>query len=304
MKKELRLAQSVLFFAAPLVTSSVLLVSPSLAATFASAEANVFLENFSQSPDSSTVSAKTNTVTMTPVGSVLDADEGENASSVSAGDSATAIAQADSLFFTNPPAFATNTNLSEAFGDQDNFFGFAQSEASVIGEFLLNPAPNSTESFSFDFTAFFNLATSGEKSTAAADISLVVLGGTDPNPANQTVFDFFSVSGELNTLGEDDLFSVDASDNFTLNTFLPSGDFGVDIEEESADLLAMGSYQRQFDRPTYLTFVETKETKATVQASTQVPEPASTLALVIFGGWLSLAGRSISMGCRSRRRIL
>jgi hypothetical protein len=194
--------------------------------------------------------------------------------------------------------------LSEAFGDQDNFFGFAQSEASVIGEFLLNPAPNSTESFSFDFTAFFNLATSGEKSTAAADISLVVLGGTDPNPANQTVFDFFSVSGELNTLGEDDLFSVDASDNFTLNTFLPSGDFGVDIEEESADLLAMGSYQRQFDRPTYLTFVETKETKATVQASTQVPEPASTLALVIFGGWLSLAGRSISMGCRSRRRIL
>jgi hypothetical protein len=304
MKKELRLAQSVLFFAAPLVTSSVLLVSPSLAATFASAEANVFLENFSQSPDYSTVSAKTNTVTMTPVGSVLDADEGENASSVSAGDSATAIAQADSLFFTNSPAFATNTNLSEAFGDQDNFFGFAQSEASVIGEFLLNPAPNSTESFSFDFTAFFNLATSGEKSTAAADISLVVLGGTDPNPANQTVFDFFSVSGELNTLGEDDLFSVDASDNFTLNTFLPSGDFGVDIEEESADLLAMGSYQRQFDRPTYLTLIETKETKATVQASTQVPEPASTLALVIFGGWLSLAGRSISMGCRSRRRIL
>jgi hypothetical protein len=304
MKKELRLAQSVLFFAAPLVTSSVLLVSPSLAATFASAEANVFLENFSQSPDSSTVSAKTNTVTMTPVGSVLDADEGENASSVSAGDSATAIAQADSLFFTNSPAFATNTNLSEAFGDQDNFFGFAQSEASVIGGFFLNPAPNLTESFSFDFTAFFNLATSGEKSTAAADISLVVLGGTDPNPANQTVFDFFSVSGELNTLGEDDLFSVDASDNFTLNTFLPSGDFGVDIEEESADLLAMGSYQRQFDRPTYLTFVETKETKATVQASTQVPEPASTLALVIFGGWLSLAGRSISMGCRSRRRIL
>ncbi|EDX76568.1 hypothetical protein MC7420_4824 [Coleofasciculus chthonoplastes PCC 7420] len=300
MKQELRLAQSVLSFAAPLVTSSVLLVSPSLAATFASAEANVFLENFSQSPDYSTVSAKTNTVTMTPVSSVLDADEGENASSASTGDSVTAIAQADSLFFTNPPAFATNTTVSNAFGDQENFFGFAKSEASVIGGFLLNPAPNSTESFSFDFTAFFNLATSGEKSTAAVDISLVVLGGTDPNPANQTVFDFFSVSGELNSLGEDDLFSVDASDNFTLNTFLPSGDFGVDIEEESADLLAMGSYQRQFDRPTYLTFVETKETKATVQA----PEPASTLALVIFGGWLGLGGRSISMGCRSRRRIL
>jgi hypothetical protein len=291
MKKELRLVKHILFFATPLVASSVIAVSPTLAATFASAEANVFLGNFNKSPDLSTVSAKTNTIAMTPVNVISHSDEGEHASSASAGDSATAIAEADSLFFTNPPAFAANTTLSEAFGEAENFLGFAQSEASVTGGFLINPAPNSTETFSFDFTAFSTLITSGEESEAKADISIVILGGTDPNPVNQTVFDIFSVSGELNTLGQDDVFSVEVSDNFTLDTFLPSGDFGVDLEEELADVLAMGSYQRQFDRPTYLTFIETKETKATVQDSTQVPEPISTLGLLVFSGLVGLNSR-------------
>ncbi|MFP4102910.1 hypothetical protein [Coleofasciculus sp.] len=46
MKTKLTIAQNLLSIAAPILASSVLAASPSMAATFASAEANVFIENY------------------------------------------------------------------------------------------------------------------------------------------------------------------------------------------------------------------------------------------------------------------
>jgi hypothetical protein len=291
MKTKLTIAQNLLSIAAPILASSVLAASPSMAGTFASAEAKVFIENFSQTPNDIGTSTQTNTVAVVPTSSDANSGNEQNVLSSSISNAADARAEANAIFFADNPAFAANSILSNAFGEGQNFFGLAQSEASVLGRFFLAPEPDGTESFSFDFTAFFDLETSGVQSKAVADISFLVLGGTDPNHANQTVFDFFSVSGELKTTGEDDIFSVEASDNFTLNTFLPSGEFGLDLEEESASVVAIGSYERVFRRPTYLTLVETKRTEVTVQA----PEPTSILGLLAFSGLLSLT-------CRSKRR--
>lgn len=291
MKTKLTIAQNLLSIATPILASSVFAASPSMAATFAAAEANVFIENFSQTPLDANVSTNTNTVAITPMGSDINSGNPENGMSSSISNAADARAEANAIFFTDEPAFAANSILSNAFGEGQNFFGLAQSEASVLGRFLLNPEPDGTKSFSFDFTTLFDLATSGVQSKAIADISFFVLGGTDPNHTNQTVFDFFSVSGELKTIGQDNIFSVEASDNFTLNTFLPSGEFGLDLEEEFANVVARGSYQREFRGPTYLTLVEAKRTEVTVQA----PEPTSILGLLAFGGLLRLT-------CRSKRR--
>jgi len=291
MTSQLKIAQNLLSIAAPVLASSVFAASPGLAATFAAAEANVFIENFSQTPLDTNVSTNTNTVAITPVSSDVNSGNGQNVISLSDGNAAAARAEADAVFFTENPAFATNSIFSNSFGEGQNFFGLAESEASVWGRFFLDPEPDATESFSFDFTSFFDLETSGYQSQAVADIQFLVLGGTDANPANQTVFDFFSLSGELNTIGEDDLFSVEASDNFTFNTF-SSGEFGVDLEEESANVVAIGSYQRDFKSPTYLTLIEAKRTEAMVQA----PEPTSILGLLAFGGLVRLT-------CRSKRKM-
>lgn len=292
MKTQLTIAQNLLSIAAPILASSVFAASPSMAATFASAQANVFIENFSQTPDDIGVSTQTNTVAIVPASSEANSGNDQNVLSSSIRNATNAIAEADAIFLSDNPAFAANSIFSNAFGEGQNFLGLAQSEASVLGRFLLDPEPDGTESFSFDFTAFFDLETSGVQSKAIADISFLVLGGTEPNHTNQTVFDFFSVSGALKTIGQDDVFSVEASDNFTLNTFLPSGEFGGDLEEESASVVAIGSYEREFRRPTYLTLVEAKRTEVTVKA----PEPTSIFGLLVFGGLVRLT-------CRSKRRI-
>jgi len=291
MKTKLTIAQNLLSIAAPILASSVFVASPSIAATFSSAEASVFIENFSQTPNDIGTSTQTNTVAIVPTRSDGNSGNEQNVLSSSIRNATNANAKADAVFFGDHPAFAANSIFSNAFGEGQNFFGLAQSEASVLGRFFLAPEPDATESFSFDFTAFFDLETSGVQSKAVADISFLVLGGTDPNYANQTVFDFFSVSGELKTTGQDNLFSVEASDNFTLNTFLPSGEFGWDLEEEFASVVARGSYEREFRRPTYLTLVEAKRTEVTVQA----PEPTSILGLLAFAGLLRLT-------CRCKRR--
>jgi hypothetical protein len=264
MKKYLRVAKRLVFLATPAIASSILAPLPSQAATFAVSEGQVFFFNFSQDPSSVRTDADASTITV-------------------AKDSfAQAEATADAIFIATP-AIATNSTLSLALGEGRDYLGLAESEASVIGYFDVEAGTD----FSFDFTTELNLRTSidnppAENARAAGEVSFALL-----DLDNDTVLDFFSLVGNLNTLGDDDFVALEQSDNVTLIEPESESSFGGKDEFASSNVL--GNFQRSFTDKTSLALVEIKRNQTRVQA----PEPSSVLALLAPGAVIStvLKGR-------------
>ena len=125
-----------LLFAAPLLASSMVAL-PSQAATFASANGDLNLTNFSQSPVATDTITDTNTLAISKSGIV------------------NAFAQAEASFLIPPPV-ASTSSLSVAFGEGQDYLGLAQSQAQVIGNFIVD----AEKTFSFDFDANLDLKTS------------------------------------------------------------------------------------------------------------------------------------------------
>lgn len=243
----------------PLIAISVL-ASPSQAATLALSNGALEFTNFTQSPLNIGTQTNTNTLTVAKNGIVQ------------------AQAIADALFISAPPE-ATDVSLSQAWGEGRDYLGLAQSEASVIGDFVVD----ADTPFSFNFQAALNLKTSidnppHENARAGGDISFVLFDKT-----NQSVLDFFSLEGNLTTPGDNDFVALQKSDNIALS--VPSLDSEFGGNQEFATALVKGSLQRSFAQKTDLTLIEVKTNQARVQA----PEPSTTLALLLSCGAIGIA---------------
>ncbi|MEQ9667322.1 PEP-CTERM sorting domain-containing protein [Coleofasciculus sp. G2-EDA-02] len=258
------LGQGLFTFVTPLVTGLALTTSPAIAATFASSEAKVNLDNFSHAPTDISTLTDTQVTAIATNGSV------------------TADAKAEAVFTAAPfgTTQANNYSWSQTQGDGRRYVGLAKSFAAIIGyDFIIKAG----DTFEFDFMGFLNLETSidnlpGEYATAEGMISLALYDST--NPANWVLLDSFLLSGILDTLGESDDLDYQFSENFTLNSSDTSLDTDFVGQEELAEAVINGSYSKTFDSLTKLILIEAKTNQAQVQA---VPESSSLLGLLVLG---------------------
>ncbi|WP_017314979.1 hypothetical protein [Mastigocladopsis repens] len=256
MKQYQRFTQRFLLLLTPWIASSLLAASPSQAASLALSEGEVELTRLSQNPSVTGTETDSNTVTIANDGMV------------------DAFANAEATFIVTSPT-ASNSSLSLSFGEGRDYLGLAESEATVIGSFDVDAGTP----FSFDFTADLTLATSTdnpseENARAAGDISLALI-----NNADDSILDFFNLTGNLNTPGDDDFIAYQQSDSITLSNLVTTSDF--EGNQESATVSIQGSLQSSFANTTNLTLIEVKRNQARVAT---VPEPSncSTCLAILF----------------------
>ncbi len=257
MKMNKTIAKQLALFAT--VTASVLAAAPSLAATFALSKGSFDLRNFSTDPLEVVTLAEANTLTISTGGEVIAEANAES------------IFNLDSL---DPLKQASNKSSSTAQGDGSNYRGVAESFAGLIG---YNFFVDAGETFSFDFNGFLDLITlidnpPAESASASGTVALELYHSNDLS----TPIDFFALSGNLETLGDNDfLESAHSEYVFADNDFTTL--FGGTEEFGLADV--QGYYERTFETATYLTLVEAKRNKVTVKA----PESSNLLGLIFFG---------------------
>lgn len=178
-------------------------------------------------------------------------------------------------FITNkPPLSANNLSFSEVKGNGSEYSGLAETKAAVIGyDFLVNK----DETFSFNFDATLNLATSidnhqSEIVNVDGTTTLDLYDTTDKD--NWLYLDSFRLEGNLTTLGNDYL-SYDNSNSIRLNSIVV--DTAFNSNKESTKASVKGTFSRNFDDLTNVTLVEVKNN----QASVSVPEPSSLLGSLL-----------------------
>ena len=248
MKRLFGTTQSFVIVGFPIVAASVLAALPSRAATLAVSAGEANFYNFNRAPES--------TVTDTNTTAIV----------TSLGGNAASFADATALFQVNPP-IAANTSLSQALGRGDNYIGLANSQATILGRFLV------TDGLQFDFQTHLvlNVAVddrTAENAKASGELVVSIFNSTDPSQLS--LLDFLTIEGNLDTANSLNAPQGQASRNFIfaasllLNTALAGS-------QQSAEATLSGSYQRKFAQPTYITLVESKENRVTVQT---VPEPS------------------------------
>ncbi|MDJ0556111.1 MAG: hypothetical protein QNJ68_17075 [Microcoleaceae cyanobacterium MO_207.B10] len=256
-----------IFKSVPIIIGTVLLSSPSLAASFASFEGRVTIDNFSENPYK--VGVETNA-------EIFVSENGGEAY-------ADAFAEANFVADPNVAANADNSSSSDVSGTGSNFFALGESTARVIGDFSIEAG----EKFSFDFLIDFDLETSIDNSSDASanaqgNVSFFIFETIAED--TPILLDFFGVSGNLETPGDNDFFggtqNIVAS-NFTIIDSLVDESFGGNEEYVSA--FFDGSYQRTFDgeQTRNIRLVEVKANSAQVQST---PEPSTTIAFLLFSG--------------------
>lgn len=189
----------------------------------------------------------------------------------SQGSAVAATVEGSALVSTSNP-LVSNRLFAQAFGDRGaNYQGIAQGKSTILGKFLIGNQPEA-ESFSFTFNLSSRLAAVVENSQrarakATSTVSFLLLGGA--NEGDREVIDFLSISSNLTKTPDfyENSTSTQNSSHFLLNLW----DEFSDVDSHQIDLL--GSYQRDFKTPTYLTLVEVKQTEATAN----VPEPLTTV---------------------------
>lgn len=239
---------------------------PAQAATFADSVGEFFFSNFSQAP--------------------LGSDSTAFTSSFTSGSGSLAISDADALFTTLPEAQASNFVANSAFTADTPGEAFAQSESSIIGDFVVEAG----ETFSFDFSGFIDLFTAvdqpDESATAFLETQYSIFQ-SDIGIDNGVVVDSFGLLGLLDTPGEDALVT-EATDAITLDTFDVTEVTGPDLLEELLVVDVAGRYERLFEQDSILTLVEFKIGNAGSQAA-QVPDSSNPLfGLFVVGAAVSL----------------
>jgi hypothetical protein len=256
-----KFAQGLLLLITPIAPLTLSIsTSPSLAATLGTSEATVRINNFSQNPLDVLTLTDTFTDKLVTNGQVND------------------DVNAEAAFLTDSPVSANNLSYSSVNGNGSEYFGSAETIAAVSGyDFLVNKG----ETFSFNFDASLNLATSidnpqFETANASGSITLKVYDTT--NRDNWINLDSFTLDGNLTTSGNNDYLNYHTSQNISLNPSATTVDTNFGGDRESANATIQGIFSRSFDSLTYLTLVEVKNN----QASVSVPEPSSFLGL-LFG---------------------
>lgn len=240
-------------------------VLPGEAATFATSTSAFSFGDFSQTPISVSTETETDTSAV-----VISSGEGRVIND----------AQASALF-NQDPTFSLNRAISESFGEGSNYLGFAESQASVLGQFEI--LANTT--FNFAFAGLLDIFTSiddadSEQAQATAGITFALLDET----AN--VLSSFELFGNLNTPGGGDTLFVESTANVDWTIDEDAFFSGPDELEEIAFLQVSGSYSERFTAPSRLTLVEVKasETFVSQEPVAQTPEPGVVLALLSLSG--------------------
>ncbi|MER3493694.1 MAG: hypothetical protein C4323_16070 [Mastigocladus sp. ERB_26_2] len=278
MKRHLGLAKQCLLVITPVVASSVLATPSSQAATLAFAQEELNFTNFSESFG------------------IIDRQNQANTNASTFSEDATVLTlnqQAQTDFTFTPPKAYTKVDLSLANGQGTSYLGTADTLGKIVGNFDIDAG----ELFSFDFTASLNLGTSiddplAENARAIGDISFLLFDTSDVDPVNisdliaavisgnQSIsinpLDYFSLTANVNTAGNDDFLSYQNSQNISfLNEFQESDFVG---NEELARAVINGSYKRSFENKTNLTLVAVRKSQVKVAA----PEPSTYLGSALF----------------------
>jgi hypothetical protein len=253
MNKKNRLIKKFFIAAAPIFATSILGVSPTRAATFASSSSQFKFENFSQNP--STVATSTDTNAFTIV-------FGENGI-------AGAEAKANAAFLESSES-ASNSNLSKVSGENQDYFAFAQSQSEIIGNFDIEAGT----SFSFDFMGDLNLETRVDNPSTEGALSIAEIFFVLWDIDNKTVLDGFSLIGKLISKDESDFIKLDKSNKVNASEQFYTNFGGL---KESIEAPIKGSYKRFFTNDTNLRLVEVKLNTAVAKA----PEPSGGLALLL-----------------------
>jgi len=235
-------------------------VSPSFAGTFANAEAQTFIYNFSQVPTSISTFTDTQTLALAWKGTVLAE------ANASANFDVNLCFEPDNCF-----TLANNSSQAKTQGEGQEYLGLAQSQAAAIG-YQFEIAEN--QEFAFDFYSFLNLETQKslqQESAQAANYIAFYLFEESTN----SLLDFFSLNSSLNSANKHNL-SIQNSQGFQLS---PLTTTNAEENQASVNILLLGLYSRQFSEGQNLTLItyQTSSTKA------KVPEPSTSVGLLIFG---------------------
>ncbi|MBR8837834.1 MAG: hypothetical protein DSM106950_28465 [Stigonema ocellatum SAG 48.90 = DSM 106950] len=250
--------------ATPSTSASAL--TPSQAATFASSQGELNFTNFSL-----------------PFSIVEKQNQGDTSPTAKGGN-----VEAQNLHaivnVQEKPASASTSALSQAFGNSKFYSGTAKTQSKIIANFNVEPG----KLFSFDFSATVDLQTrineqKFEKSRASGEISFKLFDTTDIPKENLPSFlaallsddtnhsikksplDFFSLTGNLNTPGNNDSIAKEKSHNVTITS--EDKKFNIGGTQESAKYPVKGSFKHSFDKRTNLTLIALRKTEATVISS-------------------------------------
>ncbi len=246
------------------IVTSVLTAIPTYAATFAFSQAEIELNNFSNSGtielvNQANISGQTN-------GGIFGAQN--NASNNS----------------TASPLEINTSAFSLAFGENRDYEGTAETQARVLGNFDIDAG----QLFSFDFSANLNLKTEiddplSEKANARSDISFYLFDTANIPQANLEDYfkyqplDYFTLNANLNTLGLEDSLNYQRSQGVSFINENKETNFGG-AKQETAEALIRGTLQRSFTNKSKVTLIALRQTKSEVK----VPEPSMLVAVIFF----------------------
>lgn len=259
----------------PSIATSAPSASLSQSMTFALSYGDLFLTNFSQKFSS------------------VDSDNQANTSA--SADGTTATVHNDAVVETGETEALTFAT-SSAYGENKNYFGFAETHAIIVGNFVVAPGNN----LSFNFTSALDLETSIyapqriESVSAVRDISFSLYDTSDiakaklkdfltnllsePNSIKKSRLVFFSVSGKLNSSGKDNFLKTQKSDNVTFSTEFKDSNF--EGNQKFASTFIRGSVKHSFNNQANVTLVALRTGEARVAA----PEQSRSLTLLSTPG--------------------
>ncbi len=259
----------------PSIATSAPSASLSQSMTFALSYGDLFLTNFSQKFSS------------------VDSDNQANTSA--SADGTTATVHNDAVVETGETEALTFAT-SSASGENKNYFGFAQTHAIIVGNFVVAPGNN----LSFNFTSALDLETSIyapqriDSVSAVRDISFSLYDTSDipkakikdfltnllsePSSIKKTRLVFFSVSGKLNSSGKDNFLKSQKSENVTFSTEFKDSNF--EGNQKFASTFIRGSVKHSFNNQANVTLVALRTGEARVAA----PEQSRSLTLLSTPG--------------------
>lgn len=254
MKNYLSVSKRFLIFGTFLLASSILVSSPSRAATLSLSQGELLLTGFSQSPSGTFTSNNANTTSNSNGGSLVTRVNAR-------------------AFLSEIEREGFNTSLSFATGENRNYTGNAKSDTIFRGIFNIE----SNTFFSFDFVGNLNLITSidkprAENTTASGEVFFALL-----DVAENNILEFFQLRGNLTTFANENFVDFETSDNVPNDSLI--GEANFDGNQKFILASFQGSVQRFFPQQTTVAIIGFNRNQVTVA----VPEPTATFAFVCSG---------------------
>lgn len=279
----------------PIVATSLLASSPSLAATFSSSFSELTFTNFNQE------------------NAAFEAINDANASTETNADDSIADFRNFSETNAEPnPLEISNFAESLTFGEGSNYSAFAQ----TMPRFFANFDIGRNETLSFDFTTVIDLEAAVDKpgvetADAAGDIAFYLLDTTGTTPENRfdflnstqldsnqisqnNILEYFTLAANIDALGKVDSFNNTKSQNIVLRS--DNNFSGVEEIGDSGRIRAIstslfeGSVERFFEEDRNVTLLAFKNTKSNVK----IPEPSTNFWSVLFAGLIALGTKFIN----------